>query len=103
VDGTPLPILGVSFFVDTNWNEGMSTTIGYSMQDIDNSSGQAASAFRHGDYALANVMFYPVKGVMFGPEIQWGRRENNSDGFTSDDLRIQFTAKYNFSATLGGN
>ena len=103
VDGKALPILGLTFFVDTNWNEGMSTTIGYSMTDIDNSSGQAASAYKHGDYALANVMFYPVKNVMFGPEIQYGRRENNSDGFSSDDLRIQFTAKYNFSHTLGGN
>jgi len=103
VDGKALPILGLTFFVDTNWNERMSTTIGYSMTDIENSSGQAASAYKHGDYALANVMFYPVKNVMFGPEIQYGRRENTSDGFSSDDLRIQFTAKYNFSHTLGGN
>jgi hypothetical protein len=41
-------------------------------------------------------MFYPTKNVMFGPEIQWGERENARDGFTSDDLRVQFTVKYNF-------
>ena len=46
-------------------------------------------------------MCYPVKNVMTGFEVQWGQRENK-DGFTSDDLRIQFTAKYNFSAMLGG-
>jgi hypothetical protein len=101
-EGKPLPILGLTFFVDTTWSERMSTTIGYSMQDIDNSSAQTSSALKHGDYALANVMFYPVKNVMFGPEIQYGRREN-LNGYSSDDLRIQFSAKYNFSHTLGGN
>ena len=48
------------------------------MLDIDNSDGQSANAFKKGQYALANVLFYPVKNVMFGPEIQWGRRENNT-------------------------
>ncbi len=80
----------------------MSTAVGYSMIEIDNSDGQSPNAFKRGDYALVNVMFYPVKNVMFGPELQWGRRENNSDGFTSDDVRIQFTAKYNFGKTFGG-
>ena len=51
----------------------MSSAIGYSMIDIDNTDGQSANAFKRGDYALANIMFYPVKNVMFGPEIQWGR------------------------------
>ena len=37
---------------------------------------------------------------MFGPEIQWGKRENFRDGFTSDDLRIQFSVKYNFSHVI---
>ena len=40
--------------------------------------------------------------VFLGPEIQWGKRENFSDGFTSDDFRIQFSAKYNFKLSLGG-
>ena len=38
-----------------------------------------------------------------GLEVQWGQRENNSDGFSSDDLRFQFSAKYNFSKKLGGD
>jgi hypothetical protein len=96
LEGEPLPLLGLVAFVDTNWNEQMSTTIGYSQLDIDTTDGQAASAFETGKYALANVMFYPTKNVMFGPEIQWGERENARDGFSSDDLRIQFTVKYNF-------
>jgi DcaP outer membrane protein len=102
VVGKALPILGVVAFVDSNWTEKYSTTVGYSLVDIDNSDGQAPSAFKRGQYALANVMFYPAKGVMLGPEIQWGKRENFTDGFTSDDVRIQFSAKYNFGLSLGG-
>jgi hypothetical protein len=105
LEGEPLPMLGLVAFVDTNWSDKMSTTIGYSRLDIDTTDGQSADAFETGQYALANVMFYPVKNVMFGPEIQWGKRENARDGFSSDDLRIQFSVKYNFGQTFkfGGN
>src|SRR6185436_6845597 len=102
IEGKALPVFGGVAFLDINWSERMTSTIGYSIVDIDNSNGQAANAFKKGDYALANVMFYPVKDVMFGPEVQWGRRENFRDGFSSDDFRVQFTVKYNFSHTFGG-
>ena len=46
------------------------------MFDIDNPSGQADNAFSECHYALENILFYPAKNVMFGPEIQWGSREN---------------------------
>jgi hypothetical protein len=100
--GKALPMLGVSAFIDLNWSESMTSTIGYSFLDIDNSSGQSDDAFKHGDYALANVLFYPVKNLMYGPEVIWIKRENNSDGFTSDDVRVQFSVKYNFSHKFGG-
>jgi hypothetical protein len=102
IEGEALPMLGISAFLDINWSESMTSTIGYSMLDIDNSSGQSPDAFKHGDYALANVLFYPVKNLMYGPELIWIKRENNSDGFTSDDFRVQFSVKYNFSYALGG-
>jgi hypothetical protein len=44
----------------------------------------------------------PVKNVLLGPELQWGKRDNFSDGFTSDDVRIQFSVKWNFSLSIGG-
>ena len=44
----------------------------------------------------------PVKNVMMGGEFQWARRENFSDGFSVNDLRVQFSFKYNFSYKLGG-
>jgi len=102
LDGEALPLVGVVAFLDTSWSEKMSTSIGYSGLEIDNSAGQSPSAFQRGDYAVANVMFYPEKNVMFGPEVQWGRRENFSDGFSSDDLRVQVSFKYNFSHSFGG-
>ncbi|GFE82824.1 hypothetical protein GCM10011487_48240 [Steroidobacter agaridevorans] len=100
--GEVLPVLGVTAFIDINWSDSMSTSIGYSLIDIDNSDGQTDDAFKHGDYALANILFTPVKNFMFGPEIQYGRRENFRDGFTSDDVRVQVSFKYSFSKTLGG-
>jgi hypothetical protein len=100
--GKALPLLGITAFLDLNWNAKWTSTVGYSMLDIDNSDGQQANAFKKGQYALANLLYYPVPGVFLGPEIQWGKRENFKDGFTSDDVRIQFSAKYNFKLSLGG-
>jgi hypothetical protein len=102
LEGVALPMLGISAFMDMQWNERWSSAFGYSMLDIDNSNGQSANAFHRGHYALINLMHYPAPNVMLGPELQWGKRENNSDDFTSDDFRIQFSAKYNFSTTIGG-
>jgi DcaP outer membrane protein len=100
--GKALPILGIVAFVDLNWNEEWTSTVGYSLVDIDNSDAQADSAFQKGQYAVANVLYHPTPDVFLGPEIQWGKRENFRDGFTSDDFRIQFSAKYNFKLSLGG-
>ncbi len=100
--GKALPILGIVAFLDLNWNEKWTSTVGYSMVDIDNSDGQLPSAFKRGQYALANALYHPTPDLFLGPEIQWGKRENFQDGFTSDDVRIQFSAKYNFKLSLGG-
>jgi hypothetical protein len=97
VKGVALPVLGVVAFLDHNWNDRFSTAIGYSMVDIDNSPQQAPSAYKKGQYALGNLLYYPVKNVMMGAELQWGTRENFSDGWDTEDYRIQFSFKYNFS------
>lgn len=100
--GEALPVLGVVAFLDLNWSERWTSTIGYSFVDIDNSDGQAADAFRKGKYSLVNLLYHPTEKVLFGPEIQWEKRENFTDGFESDDTRLQFSVKYNFGLTLGG-
>ena len=100
--GEPLPMVGIVLFYDHYWNKQWSSTLGYSRLDIDNSDGQAADAFKAGQYALVNLMHYPAKDVMVGAEFQYGRRENKSDGWAVDDYRVQFTFKYNFSLSIGG-
>jgi hypothetical protein len=100
IRGVTLPILGLSAFLDHRWNEKFTSAMGWSMINIENSNGQANDAFRRGHYALANIAYYPVPNVMIGSEFQWGRRENFLDGFTSNDFRIQFAFKYNFSKSI---
>ena len=100
VDIIALPVLGVVAFLDRNWGERYSTSIGYSMTDIDNAELQAPSAFHRAHYALANILFYPVENVMYGIEVQYGKRENFDDGFTSDDVKIQASFRYNFARSL---
>jgi hypothetical protein len=106
-----LPLMGVVAFLDHKWNDKWTTTIGYSMVDIDNSDGQTSDAFATGQYALVNFMYYPAPNVMLGPELQWGSRENKLDGGIDpdgnlvesfDDFRIQFSARYSFKHTMGG-
>jgi hypothetical protein len=102
IKGVALPVTGFVAFLDHTWNPKASSSIGYSMIQIDNSSGQAPDAFKTGHYVLGNVMVYPVANVMAGVEVGWIRRENNSDNFTSDDYHVQVSAKYNFSFSGGG-
>jgi hypothetical protein len=100
--GEALPVLGVVAFYDHTWSSDWTSSIGYSLIDIDNSAAQTPSAFHRGQYALVNLLNHSVKNLMWGGEIQWGDRENNSDGFTSDDVRFQLSVKYNFGYSWGG-
>ena len=102
IKGVALPIVGLVAFIDHTWNEKFSSTFGYSRTDIDNSDGQAPNAYKVGQYMLGNLLYTPVPNVMVGGELQWGRRENFSDDFHSDGVKLQFSFKYNFSYKLGG-
>jgi len=101
--GESIPMLGIVAFLDLNWSETWTSTVGYSMLDNDLPNGQSPSAFETGQYALANLLYHPVPNVFYGIELQWGDRDNFTDGFSSDDFRVQFSAKYNFGRTFGGN
>jgi len=95
--GEALPMWAGSWFLDHTWSEKFSTAAGYSVLSIDNTDGQAANAFHRGHYAVANLVYYPVKNVSFASEFQWGRRTNFLDGFGVNDFRMQFSLKYAFS------
>jgi len=103
IKGVALPLIGIVAFYDHYWSDKFSSSFGYSRLDIDNSEGQADDAFKTGQYAVANLLYYPVKDAMIGGEFQWGHRENFRDGWTVPDYRIQFSFKYNFSFRVLGN
>lgn len=95
--GKALPVLGITAFVDHNWNEKFSSSLGYSSEDITNSDAQNANSFHRGQYAIGNLLWYPAKNVMAGVELQWGHRENYSDGWKTDITKLQFSFKFNFA------
>jgi len=94
-----VPLLGWLAYYDHYWSEKFSSSIGYSETHQYNSDGQLATAFKSGQYFSTNLLFYPVKTVMFGVEYMWGHREDN-DGLGGNDNRIQFSAKYSWDFKL---
>ena len=68
IEGVALPVMGIVAFLDHTWNEKYSTSVGYSMVDIDNSDGQSPNAFHRGHYAVGNLLYYPAANVMTGVE-----------------------------------
>jgi hypothetical protein len=95
-----LPVYGIAAFLDHTWSEQFTSAIGYSRVDIDNSSGQAPDAFKSGHYALVNLLSHPLPDLMMGAELQWARRENNSDGWRTDGYRLQFSFRYSFAKSM---
>ena len=95
-----LPVFGMVAFLDHTWNERFTSAIGYSLVDVDNSTGQAPDAFRTGQYALVNLLSTPVPNVLMGAELQWARRENNSDGWRVDGYRLQVSFRYSFAQSM---
>ena len=102
IEGKPIPITATVLFLDHNWNSQWSSAVGYSSTDIDNLEGQADDAYKSGKYALGNLLYSPVPGVMIGGELQWGKREMFRDPYVGEGLKVQVSFKYNFSATIGG-
>jgi DcaP outer membrane protein len=94
-----VPLTGVMAYYDHYWNSQLSSSIGYSYTQVNNTNFQDTTAFHKGQYASGNLLWYPVDNVMVGAELMWGRKTNN-DGTTGDDVRIQFSAKYNFGTKL---
>jgi outer membrane murein-binding lipoprotein Lpp len=97
IKGVALPMLGIVSFLDHNWSEHFSSSIGYSMLNIENSNAQNPSDFHQGHYALTNLLYHPIPKVTIGGEFQFGRRVNFTDGFDANDYRMQFSFKYDWS------
>jgi hypothetical protein len=97
IKGVALPVLGAVAFLDHSWNDKYTSSIGYSLVNINNSSGQNPSDYHQGHYAVANLLYHPLKRVTLGPEFQFGRRVNARDGYNTNDYRLQFSMKYDWS------
>lgn len=100
VIGTPLPILGLVAFVDLNWSDKWTSSVGYSSIDITNTETTNPSAFAKGQYIIGNILYHPTNNVMMGMELQYATRENESDGWDTDMTKLQFSFKYNFSQSF---
>ena len=61
IEGEAIPITASVLFLDHNWSDKWSTSIGYSRTDIDNLEGQADDAYKTGQYALGNLLYSPVR------------------------------------------
>jgi hypothetical protein len=102
-DAKALPLTGIVAFLDHKWNERFSTSVGYSTTMMDNAD-VSDNTFKTGQYALVNLLYYPVENVMAGVELQWGARENEKadvSGYDGTDImKVQFSFKYNFSSLI---
>jgi hypothetical protein len=101
IKGKAIPMWSMVAFLDLSWSDHWTTSVGYSELTMDNTVLQLPSAFHRGQYAIANLLWSPFPNLMYGGELQWGRRSNHSDGFRSNDYRLQFGFRYNFAATIG--
>ena len=102
ISGETIPIITTVLFYDLYWSKRWSSTIGFSTVDLDLPNGQAPNSLEKGRYALTNLQYHPADNVMVGAELQYGRRENFEDGWDYDAVKVQFSARYNFSFGLGG-
>ena len=77
------------------WSSKLGSTVCYSWVNVDNVSGEAPSDYHAGQYAVANLRYYPAERVMLGGEVLYGIREDNN-GDKGDDLRVQLSVQYRF-------
>lgn len=96
-DAVPLPILGITAYADVAWSDTLTSAVGYSFMEIDNSNFQNDSAFHRGEYASINLLWRPHIRILTGPELLWARR-TDKDGASGTDLRLQYSLKFSFTS-----
>ena len=80
--GEALPIIGFVAFLDHNWNEKFTSTRRLLAHRHRQHRGSGGECVQDRTVRARNLLYTPVPNVMVGGELQWGRRENFSDGFT---------------------
>jgi hypothetical protein len=94
--GKALPITGYTAYFEHNWSPNLTSAVGWSATFITNTPYANPTDYKEGQYGSVNLLWSPFKNFMFGGELQYGQR-TAFNGFSSDDVKVQFDAKYNFS------
>ena len=97
IKGKALPVTGIVAFLDHNWTSKLSTSIGYSSCHITNTELAKGTAYENGQYAIVNLLTTPFKNFLAGAELEYGQRTNFDGSYTANDVKLQFSFKYNFS------
>jgi DcaP outer membrane protein len=97
IKGKALPVTGFVAFLDHNWNSKLSTSIGFSGCHVSNTDLSQGTAYENGQYAIVNLLTTPFKNFMAGAELEYGSRTNFDGSYKANDVKLQFSFKYNFS------
>lgn len=112
ITGEAIPLLGVVSYLDIVWNPKFTTALGYSVMNNKTTNAQLSTAYKTGQYASINILYAPIGNLVLGPELQWGKRQNNdfdgdpffnlpaAKGNSGTDVKIQFSARYSFNNTF---
>lgn len=94
-DLKPISATGGFVYLDHQWQDNMSSSVGLSYISLDNLSTQFDNAFRSSIYSTANFIWTPTLMSKVGVELQYGEIENFA-GQTADNVRLQtsFGFKY---------
>ncbi|WP_022943651.1 DcaP family trimeric outer membrane transporter [Pseudoalteromonas ruthenica] len=93
-----LQAIGISggfVYLDKQWSERFTSSLGVSYVDVDNLATQHARAFNNSLYSTINLIWNPTMMSRLGVELQYGEVENFA-GEQADNLRLQtsFGFKY---------
>ena len=90
-----LPVWGAFAFIDHQWNDKTSSSIGYGYLEVDTQDEQSDNAFKQSDFFVTNILYQLAKPVQIGTELQWGQFEQKN-GDSGDNLRWQSSVIYRF-------
>ena len=89
LEAEAVPLLGFSAYFDLNWTKQLTSSVGYSQVEVDNTNFQNPDTFKRARYASANLLWSPIPRVLTGGEVLWGDRKN-LDGTKGEAIRLRF-------------
>jgi hypothetical protein len=98
--GKALPVTGWLAYLEHRWSPVWQTVIGYSATHIENTQLGSTTAYKDGEYATITMVATPVKNFMAAVEVEYGKRANFGNDYTSDAVKVQVSFKYSFSQSF---